>query len=50
MWTSARRPYRCCDLKSFVPGPILSAHQAVAYLGQRDELLVSWGAHVKADG
>ena len=27
-----------------------SSYQAVAYLGDRDELLVSGGAHVEADG
>lgn len=28
----------------------MSAYQTVAYLGKGDELLVSWGAHVEADG
>lgn len=28
----------------------MSAYQTVAYLGEGDELLVSWGAHVEADG
>lgn len=28
----------------------LSAYQTIAYLGQGDELLVSWGAHVESDG
>lgn len=27
-----------------------TAHQIIAYLGKGDELLVSWGAHVEADG
>lgn len=27
-----------------------ASHQQVAHLGQGDELLVSWGAHVQADG
>lgn len=29
---------------------LISSYQQVARLGQRDELLVSWGAHVQADG
>lgn len=28
----------------------LSSYQTVAYLGKGDELLVSWSAHVEADG
>lgn len=33
------------------PDPFfLSSYQTVAYLGQGDELLVSWRAHVEADG
>ena len=28
----------------------MSAYQTVTYLGEGDEFLVSWGAHVEADG